>query len=109
MANTVYANVDSHMVATDGGHVQVIVDADATAQGNSGTVLPCRVAHISALCAERVHWSINTSTLVSTGGIVPSSSEASLGISPMEVPIDDISKLWFFADAVASVLITYRT
>lgn len=108
MSNTLYANTDSGMVASGGGHLQLTVGAGETNQVNSGTAVPCKVVYISALSGGRVNWSINTSTTVSLGGFLPTFSAGSLATGPLEVPIDDASKLWVYAAAAASVNITYR-
>ncbi|MBU1235095.1 MAG: hypothetical protein KKC77_19580, partial [Proteobacteria bacterium] len=59
MPNTLYANTSSEMVASGGGLVTVAVGAGATAQGNGGTSLPCKVAYINALGTKAVNCAIN--------------------------------------------------
>jgi hypothetical protein len=109
MTNTIYANTDSHLVSSGGGRVTVAVGAGATGQGNGGTSLPCKVVYINALSNNAVNCAINASTNVSTAVMVPTISLASAGdIGSLEIPIDDVSKLWFYASAAASVNITYR-
>jgi hypothetical protein len=109
MANTDYANTDAHLVAPGGGRVRTIVGAGATVQGNGGTVLPCKVVYMNALGGNAVHCAINTSTNVSQAVMIPTQSTTSVGnIGHLELPIDDVSKLWFNSAGAASVLITYR-
>jgi hypothetical protein len=109
MPNSDYANSDSHQVSTGGGLNTVAVGAGATVQGNSGTSIPCKVVYINALSNNAVNCAINVSANVSTAVMVPTISVASVGdIGNLEIPIDDINKLWFYASAAASVNITYR-
>jgi len=110
MSNTLYANTDSHQVATGGGGLQLTVAAGGTSQFNSGTAVPCKVVYMSGISTGRVHWSINASTNVSLGGFVPVGSDAVAAgtVGHLELPIDDVSKIWIFASLAASVNITYR-
>jgi len=114
MSNTVYANTSSEMVAVGGGLVTVAVGAASTVQGNAGTALPCKVVYCNALCSAAVMVAINASANVSTAVMIPTVSTVSPTISAgnnigyFEIPIDDVSKLWFYATSAASVNITYR-
>jgi hypothetical protein len=52
---------------------------------------------------------IDSSVNISVGTLVPTVSAVSVGpISPLEIPIDDVSKLYFKSTVVSSVYITYR-
>ena len=107
MSNTVYANVDAHLVCTGGGHLTGAIGAASTTQIVT-SVHPCKIAYINALCNNAVNCTINSSTAVSTAVMVPTISVASVGsIGTLELAIDDLSKLWFYASAAASVNVTY--
>ena len=114
MPNTVYANTSSEMVASGGGLLTVAVGAASTVQANSGTALPCKVVYCNALCSAAVMVGINVSANVSTAVMIPTVSTVSPTLSVgndignFEIPIDDVSKLWFYATSAASVNITYR-
>jgi hypothetical protein len=106
--NTIYANTDSHFVSSGGGVANGIT-ASVVTQGNDGTSLPCKVCYITALCGSAVRMGIDSSVNISVGTLVPTVSAVSVGpISPLEIPIDDVSKLYFKSTVVSSVYITYR-
>jgi hypothetical protein len=109
MSNTLYANTDSHLVASGGGLLTVAVGAAATEQANSGTSLPCKVVYVNGLGTKAINCAINVSTNVSTAVMIPSRTAVSdVDGRCLEIPIDDVSKLWFYSSAAASVNITYR-
>jgi len=108
MSNTLYANTDSHLVASGGGLLTVAVGAAATEQANSGTSLPCKV-YVNGLGTKAINCAINVSTNVSTAVMIPSRTAVSdVDGRCLEIPIDDVSKLWFYSSAAASVNMTYR-
>ena len=100
---TLYANTPVHVVSTGGGVVKIIVPANTATQANGGTSIPCRSLYLTRNGgAANVHWAINTSTNVSLGAVINSEIDAP------DIAIDDVSKIWVFSTAVASVGITYR-
>lgn len=108
--NTLYSNSDSHTVGAGGGQTAVLaIAATAVGQGNAGTSLPCRVAYVTALCASELHMGLSSSTDLTGAMLVPTAALASLHTAaPIEMAIDDVSKLYFYAGTAASVFITYR-
>jgi hypothetical protein len=119
MANTVYANTDAHLVPTQGGCLSCSVAAGTNTQATA-TVTPCKVVYISQglATASLVRFGVftNTSIAISTtvslgahvptieGGITPSTPMP----GPVEVLIDDVSKVWFSSAATACLGLTYR-
>ena len=106
---TGFSNTEDR-ISYSGGHVGVTLLSLATQATTTET--GCRECYItSANASNAVHFSINTSTTVSLGAFLPSAeSTASVAASPaLRVPIDDVSKLWFFGVENGLVGITYRT
>ena len=108
-----YRNTSVDRVSGDGGAVQVAITAANTyGQGNSGTSLPCRVCYVSALPGNTVGYitvCINSSS-ISCGAILATNPVVSVLAGPLEIPIDDVSKLWFFSSAgtAQKINIMYR-
>jgi hypothetical protein len=104
--NTIYANTDSHQVGHGGGVQSVdAVAAGSTTQLNSGTSLPCRVVWLSGRTIAGAAYYSFASTNVSLGAHVPT---ASVGpVEPLQLHIDDVSKIWIFASTAVSVHCTY--
>ncbi|KKL90439.1 hypothetical protein LCGC14_1904670 [marine sediment metagenome] len=108
---TDFANTPSDRVSRDGGHVGVTLLSLATQATTTET--GCRECYItSGAVSNAVHFSINTSTTVSLGALVPAIGALAVSApspTPLRVPIDDVSKLWFFGITAGLVGITYRT
>ncbi len=114
---TGFANADVQRVSQGGGSLQVTMPAlGAVAIQATSTPTPCRECYIdvpSAGTNRDVHFAINTSVNVSLGAHIPSTSgDNKSRFSALRVPIDDLSKLWFwqtsfFLDNVVGV--SYRT
>lgn len=111
MADSLYANADSERVSTAGGVVQTACTGVTTgAQCNAGTSIPCRVVMLNVAPggnAAGVTCALNPSTVaaISLGVYVPN---VSLGRGYLEIPIDDVNKLWFAGTAGDLVNLTYR-
>lgn len=109
MANTVYANVDSHQVSTGGGCTAISVTAGSTVPCYS-VPLPAKIVYISQglATASVVRWGVNSSATTSLGAVVPTVVAPSLGTpSSVEVAIDDVSKVWVYSAVAACLGITY--
>ena len=109
MANTVYANVDAHLVSTGGGCVAISVAAGSTVPCYS-VPLPSKNVYISQglATASVVRWGVNSSTTTSLGAVIPTVVAPSLGTpDSVEVAIDDISKIWVYSAVAACLGITY--
>ncbi len=106
---TGFANAPVDRVSQDGGVVGVTLLSLATQA--TTTVISCRECYItSALASNAVHFAIGTSLTVSLGAFVPAASVAGgERPPPVRVPIDAVSKLWFFGVTAGLVGITYRT
>ncbi len=114
---TGFANVPVDRVSQGGGVIGILV-SDAATQATS-TPTPCRECYISYCPSiittnQLVHFAIGTSLTVSLGACLPKSGVSdSLGpgsAGALRVPIDDVSKLWFWGTAAnCKVGITYRT
>jgi hypothetical protein len=96
MPNSLYANTDSHLVSTGGGQFGKIIGAGVGVQAVVSTI-PCKAVYISGTNASDIHVGLSSSVNVSVG-VQP----------PVEMIIDDVNKVWLFADAAASVHLTYR-
>lgn len=106
---TDFSNAPADRVSNNGGVVGVTLLSLATQATTTET--GCRECYItSALASNAVHFAINTSLTVSLGAFLPAASVAGgLHPTPVRVPIDDVSKLWFFGVKAGLVGITYRT
>lgn len=112
-----FSNAPSDIVSRDGGVATPVANAGTTARVTS-VPTPCRECYVFAqpgLLARTTYFAINTSVNVSLGATVPTISTAAAAranTQPLRVPIDDVSKLWFFsaiAPGGGRVQITYRT
>ncbi len=122
---TDYLNVPVDRVSGGGGCINVAVLSTGT-QANGGTVLPCRVAYIAggitslftATPSVPVKMNIGAAASSLVGIMIPTAPPGTAYVdlvasvagtpSPMEIPIDDVSKLYFWASASAGVNILYR-
>ena len=91
-------------ITDSGGAVRVSLVTNV-GQGNGGTSLATRGCYISAADANSavVVVNIGTSASVSLGMEIPESQAG----SPLYIPIDDVSKLYFYStdtDAVVDIL-----
>ena len=111
---TKYANTSTGRVSTSGGSIRVTL-VGGVGQGNGGVSIPCRGCFVAADCC-------NTGTIKMNIG---ADAEANLGVglarnyvydgtneasatssNPLYVPIDDISKLYFYSvddDAIVDI------
>ncbi len=107
---TLYANSDSRLVSTSGGSVQTGGAGVTTgAQCNAGTSIPCRVVLLNIKAggnAAGVTCALAPSTVaaISLGVYIPAASTGGY----LEIPIDDVNKLWFAGTAGDLVNLTYR-
>jgi hypothetical protein len=111
MPNTLYANVDAHVVSTDGGALTATVSLLAGTQATS-TSTPCRVCYLSQLTGSTVvTFGISNETAAeaaaSLGAYLPSASAGVRG-EPLELPVDDVSKIYLSSSATCTVGISYR-
>ncbi len=107
MANTQYYNGSLDRVPGSGGSVRVTI-ASNVGQGNGGTSLPCKKVWVVTDGTD-VRMNIGTACTAITGIPVPFFS-ATVTSGPVEVEIDDVSKLYFYGATNAKVVdILYRT
>ena len=109
MANTCYANVDAHLVSTGGGCVTISVAAGSTVPCYS-VPLPSKIVYISQglATASVVRFGINSSATTSLGAVIQTVVATSLGTaSPIEIAVDDVSKIWVNSAVAACLGITY--
>jgi hypothetical protein len=110
MADSLYANAVSAKVSTGGGVVQTTCVAVSTgAQCNGGTSIPCRTVMLNVKAggnAAGVTCALNPSTVaaISLGVYIPAASTGGY----LEIPIDNVNKLWFAGTAGDLVNLTYR-
>ncbi len=108
---TGFANAPVDRVSQGGGVVGVTLLSLATQA--TTTVTSCRECYItSAEVSNAVHFAIGTSLTVSLGAFLPAATGNLVSVAaptPVRVPIDDVSKLWFFGITAGLVGITYRT
>ncbi len=107
---TGFSNAEDR-ISYSGGHVGVTLLSLATQATTTET--GCRECFITSVNAsDAVRFSINVSTTVSLGALLPAAgvvSDGHQGPGPVRVLIDDVSKLWFFGVEAGLVGITYRT
>jgi hypothetical protein len=107
MANeTQYANNRTNKIFAHGGSVRVTI-ASNVGQGNGGTSLPCAGCWVSPASGNTGVIKMNIDAAASaTLGI--ELSDADTGHGPMFIPIDDVSKLYFYGASDDDVIdITY--
>lgn len=111
-----YANTDASLIHSGGGAVRVTLAA-GVGQGNGGTSLECAGCWVQADSANTSVVRVNIGSVASANlGVelgrqiyYDGTDEAAAGAcQPLWIPIDDVSKLYFYsADADAEVQITY--
>lgn len=104
-----FSNTPGDRVSRSGGAVQVALSSNE-GQGNGGTSLPCRVCFVSSVPGNTKYVTVKvvTSTTISVGCVLPCGATDSVISPPLELKIDDVSKLFFYSeDADALVNITY--
>ena len=94
MALTKYANTNAELVSSTGGSVRMTIATNA-AQGNGGTSLPCRRVYLLANNND-VRVTIGVACTSTTGIPVPLFLAATGYQQPLEIRIDDVSKLYFY-------------
>lgn len=107
MSNTDYANVDAHLVNTGGGNFLTTVAAGSTVQLNAGTTIATKVIYLGASSNANVRFAVNSSVTVSLSAPLPTASVGDTSQAPLELAIDDPSKIWVFCSLAASVGCTY--
>ncbi len=107
MATSKYFNTDWTRVPDEGGSLKVTL-SDGVGQGNGGTSLPCKVVWLQT---------DGTDVMVNIGAAVDSTY---VGIqvpwvdvtnhvwNVLEIPIDDVSKLYFKGTSGKIINILYR-
>lgn len=109
---TKYQNARTDRVSSAGGAVRVTLSS-GTGQGNGGTSLPCRGCYVSCeeTNSEIVKMNIDTAASATLGVTLAQNvvgANASAIANPLYVPIDDVSKLYFYsADSNAIIDIMY--
>jgi hypothetical protein len=107
---TKFANAQPR-ICDSGGAVRVTLSS-GTGQGNGGTSLPCKGCYVQAVDANTDVVRINIDTAASdTLGIdlarTSIGANAASTAPPLFIPIDDVSKLYFYsgdADAVVDIM-----
>jgi len=101
-----YANANINHVSQSGGSVRVTLDVSGLGQGNGGTALAAKGCWISPASGNSGVTKMNISAAASASlGI--ELSDADTGGGPLFVPIDDVSKLYFYGTASDNIDITY--
>jgi len=94
MAATKYQNARTNVVSDTGGSVRVTISSNV-GQGNGGTSLPCRGCWVCPASANTGVIKMNIAAAASASlGI--ELSDANTGSGPLYIPIDDVSKLYFY-------------
>jgi hypothetical protein len=92
-------------IRSGGGSVIVTITSNV-GQGNGGTSLPCAGCWVSAELANTGHINMNIG-VAATDALGIELAEADAG-GPLWVPIDDVSKLYFYGASDNDVIhITY--
>ena len=103
---TKYTNSDTTRTTGDGGSIRMTI-ASNVAQGNGGTSLPCKKVWLVASAAT-VRVDINTACTATTGIPLPwieaSDSDKGGQWGALEIPIDDVSKLFFYGSGGAETI-----
>lgn len=106
MDNNVYSNSSLNAVPMSGGSVRVTLSS-GIGRGNAGVSLPCKrcLIVVDATASETVRVNVGSACTATTGIPIP---EFGTNQFVFEIPIDDISKLYFYsADADAIIDIMY--
>jgi hypothetical protein len=105
MATVKTSNSPTNVNSLTGGAIRVTIAA-TVGQGNGGTSQPCRECWISLPDANTgpVRMNIGVAASATVGIEVPEAS------SPFRVPIDDVSKLYFYSATNGDIIdILWRT
>jgi hypothetical protein len=92
--NTKFYGTDFGRTTNGGGSVRMTISSNV-AQGNAGVSLPCKKCFIIA-SAGTVRVDIGTACTADTGIPVPWLDAANHVWDVLEIPIDDVSKLYFY-------------
>ena len=102
MTVTSTTNQNTILTSTTGGSVRVTC-ASNVGQGNGGTSLPCKGCWISTETGSTAPTKVNIGAAASaTLGIT--FDEAATGQTPLWIPIDDVSKLYFYSGGATDVI-----
>lgn len=111
---TKYAGMDAGRVCPAGGVVRVTLGTTTDDRGNGGTSLPCKGCWVQAVDAntDTVRMNIGATATDSLGIDLArpfiSGTTGSGASQPMWIPIDDVSKLYFYSgDTDAKIDILY--
>jgi len=101
MTVTATTNQNTILTSTTGGAVRVTC-ATNVGQGNGGISLPCKGCWVSTLSSSTEPTRVNIGAAASAilGVQVP---EGPTG-SPLWIPIDDVSKLYFYSGGASDVI-----
>jgi hypothetical protein len=111
MANK-YSNTRANTIASSGGAVRVTLSSNV-GQGNGGTALPCKGCFVQALDSNtdvvRMNIDIAASDILGIDLGRPHISDGtneygSGAAQPLFVPIDDVSKLYFYSGHGTAVI-----
>lgn len=104
-----YTNADGSLIRGGGGNVRVTLSS-GVGQGNGGTSLICAGCHVQAMLGndEQVYMAIGAAASADNGIGLGYTGEDAQSLQPLWVPIDDVSKLYFYSeDQDAKVNIQY--
>lgn len=107
MANTKYYGCSTGTTTNGGGSVRMTISGGA-AQGNNGTSLPCKMCYIIA-SAGTVRVQIGTPCTSTTGIPVPWLDATNNQWDCLQIPIDDVAKLYFFGTGSETIDVLYLT
>ncbi len=96
MAQVATSNQLTNLNSRSGGAVRVTC-ASNVGQGNDGTSLPCRMCWVSAPSGNTAPTKVNIGAAASAVLGVSISEVVALGGTPLMIPIDDVSKLYFYS------------
>jgi len=102
MSVTSTTNHNTALTSTTGGAVRVTCSSNV-GQGNDGTSLPCKGCWISTPTGSTAPTRVNIDSAASaTLGLT--FDESATGTTPMWIPIDDVSKLYFYSAGESDVI-----